>query len=454
MAFAAIRHRPPTILNTFDSLTYFYITVRHRLLAVAQSHAILLGKELGNKRAILMGKLTARQVETLKLAGRHSDGGNLYLNISKSGAKSWVFFYRFGKGQREMGLGSVTTRTLAEARAKALAALKLLKDGRDPLVERRAAEKSEAGRMTFGAFADDYLKTHEGKHRNAKHAAQWRSTLGPAYCSSIRNMPVSVVDTEAVLKVLRPLWQKVPETAARIRGRIENVLDAAKARGLFRGDNPARWKGHLKAVLPARQRLTRGHHAALSYDDHPVFISELRAIKNSMASKALEFCILTATRTSETLGTVWSELDLEKGVWVIPAQRMKAGHEHRVPLSPRAIEILKAMELARTAHSPHVFPGLAKGKSLSNMAMAAVLKRMKRDAITVHGFRSTFRDWASEQTSFPHEVCEMALAHVIGNKAEAAYRRDDLFDKRRKLMEAWGAFCSENPSKNVIKLRG
>ena len=401
-----------------------------------------------------MGKLTARQVETLKEAGRHSDGGNLYLNISKSGAKSWVFFYRFGQAQREMGLGGFATTSLAEARSKALAALKQLKDGRDPLAERRAAKKLEAGKMTFAAFADDYLKTHEAKHRNAKHAAQWRSTLGPTYCSAIRSLPVSEIDTEAVLKVLRPLWQKVPETAARIRGRIENVLDAAKAQGLFQGENPARWKGHLAAVLPKRQRLTRGHHAALAYNNLPAFMAELRSQTESTAALALEFCILTATRTNETLGAVWSELDLAKGIWLIPATRMKAGHEHRVPLSLRAVEILTAMEALRTAHNPHVFPGLVKGKSLSNMSMAAVLKRMERHTITVHGFRSTFRDWASEQTSFPHEVCEMALAHVIGNKAEAAYRRGDLFDKRSLLMEAWARYDEPIDNGNVVKFRG
>ena len=399
-----------------------------------------------------MGKLTARQVATLKKAGRHSDGGNLYLNISKNGAKSWVFFYRFGKTQKEMGLGGITTNSLAEARAKALSALKLLKDGRDPMAARRANEKLQAGRMTFGAFAEDYIKTHENKHRNAKHAGQWRSTLGPNYCSAIRNLPVNEIDTEAVLKVLRPLWQKVPETAARIRGRIENVLDAAKAQGLFLGENPARWKGHLKAVLPARQRLSRGHHAALPYDDFPTFIRKLRAIENSLAAKALEFCILTATRTNETLGIVWSEVDLAKRVWVIPAKRMKAGYEHRIPLPERAVEILKAMEKMRTAHNPYIFPGRALGKSLSHVAMAHVLKRMGRNSITVHGFRSTFRDWASEQTSFPHEVCEMALAHVIGNKAEAAYRRGDLFEKRRLLMDAWQAFSDLKSTAKVLPL--
>jgi integrase len=366
----------------------------------------------------MMGKLTVRQVETLKAPGRHADGNNL-----------------------------------AEARSKAMAALKSLKDGNDPLAERRAVEKVEAGKVSFGDFADNYIKTHEAKHRSARHIAQWRSTMGPAYCSAIRNRPVNELDTEAVLKVLRPIWQKVPETAGRIRGRLENILDAAKAEGLFQGENPARWKGHLKAVLPARQRLTRGHHAAMPYDDLPAFMIELRAVQNSMTAKALEFCILTATRTSETLGMVWSEVDLVKGYWTIPAHRMKAGYEHRVPLPKRAGDILKEMEALRTADNSHVFPGRVTGKGLSHIALAQVLKRMKREGVTVHGFRSTFRDWASEQTSFPHETCEHALAHRISDKAEAAYRRGDQFEKRRKLMEAWQAFGSATSTNKVIKLR-
>ena len=400
-----------------------------------------------------MGKLTARQVETLKLPGRHADGGNLYLNIAKGGAKSWVFFYRRGAKQREMGLGSIVTTSLADARVKALDALKLLKSGSDPLEARRADEKRTAGKVTFGQFADEYLRAHEAKFRNTKHAAQWKSTLGPNYCSAVRGLPIGEVDTEAVLKVLRPLWQKVPETASRIRGRMENVIDAAKAQGLYQGDNPARWKGHLSAVLPKRQRLTRGHHAALSCDDLPAFMVALREkAGESVASIALEFCILTVTRSSETLGAVWSEFDLAKGVWTISAKRMKAGHEHRIPLSSRALEILNVMAAARSDHNQHVFPGIVRGKSLSNMAMAAVLKRMKRTDITVHGFRSTFRDWASEQTSFPHETCEHALAHRISDKAEAAYRRGDQFEKRRLLMHAWHSFATRYPSKKVVFL--
>lgn len=397
-----------------------------------------------------MGKLTARQVETLKAPGRHADGGNLYLNITKAGSKSWVFFYRFGSAQREMGLGGVATTSLAQARVKALAALTLLKDGRDPLTERRAAEKAEASKMSFGAFADDYIKTHEGKFRNEKHKGQWTSTLGAGYCSAIRSLPLGEVDTEAVLKVLRPLWQTVPETASRIRGRIENVLDAARAQGLFKGENPARWKGHLKAVLPARQRLSRGHHAALPYDGLPAFMTKLRAVENSVAAKALEFCILTATRTNETLSMVWAEIDLSKGIWIIPANRMKGGYEHRIPLPPRAVQILETMEKLRVAGNLHIFYGRAAGKSLSHVAMAHVLRRMGQAGITVHGFRSSFRDWASEQTSFPHETCEHALAHRISDKAEAAYRRGDQFEKRRKLMEAWATFCEPQTSANVV----
>ncbi len=317
-----------------------------------------------------MGKLTARQVETLKEPGRHSDGGNLYLNITKAGAKSWVFFYRFDKVQREMGLGGIATTSLAQARVKALAALKLLKDGIDPLAERRAAEKIEASKISFGAFADEYVKTHEGKFRNDKHKAQWASTLGPAYCGAMRSLPLNAIDTQAVLKVLRPLWQKVPETASRLRGRIENILDSAKAQGYRDGlENPARWKGHLKSILPARQRLTRGHHVALAYDDLPAFISALRG-SQATAALALELCILTATRSGEVLNSNWNEFDLTKAVWTIPANRMKAGHEHRVPLTPRAVEILDLIQQAKHMHNDYVFAGNAKGKPLSNMAMA------------------------------------------------------------------------------------
>jgi integrase len=371
----------------------------------------------------------------------------LYLFISPSGSKRWTFFYRFGKDhegkpiRREMGLGSAGKGevSLAEAREMAVSARKLLNAGKDPLDERLAIERAGRGVPTFGAFADEYLESHRTKFRNEKHIAQWEMTLSK-YCQPIRSLPVNAIDTEAVLKVLQPIWKKIPETASRLRGRIENILDAAKAKGHRNGENPAQWRGHLKTLLPTRQRLTRGHHAALPYDDLPAFMAELRA-RESFASMALELTILTATRSGEVLNAEWREFDLAKAVWTIPAVRMKAGHEHRIPLTTRAVEILQALDQTKTKKNPFVFPGQARGKPLSNMAMSMQMRRMKRDNITVHGFRSTFRDWASEQTSFPHETCEHALAHRISDKAEAAYRRGDQFEKRRKLMDAWAAFC-------------
>lgn len=405
----------------------------------------------------MAGKLNARKVETLTKPGRYSDGDNLYLFISPNGGKRWTFFYRLGKDadgkpiRREMGLGSAAKGqvSLAEAREKALDARKLLNAGNDPIAVRDASVKAARTVPTFGAFADDYLKSHKPKFRNDKHIAQWEMTLGDAYCKAIRSKPIDSIDTEAILSVLQPIWQTVPETASRLRGRIENVLDAAKALGHRDGQNPAQWRGHLKTLLPARQRLTRGHHAALGYDALPAFMADLRA-RQSTAALALELAILTATRSGEILNAEWSEFDLDKAVWTIPATRMKAGHAHRIPLTARALEILKS--LPKLDHNPHVFPGNAKGKPLSSMAMTMQLRRMKRGDITVHGFRSTFRDWASEQTSFPHETCEHALAHRISDKAEAAYRRGDQFEKRRKLMEAWATFCEPKLATNVVSI--
>lgn len=397
------------------------------------------------------GNLNPLKVKALTEPGRYSDGGNLYLFISPNGGKRWTFFYRFGGTRREMGLGSAGPNgvSLADAREKATEARALLARGIDPLEARRDSEKARRTIPTFGEFADEYINTHAPKFKNGKHLAQWRMTLSDEYCRAIRAQAVSEIDTEAVLKVLKPIWQRIPETASRLRGRIENVLDAAKARGFHPGPNPAAWRGHLKALLPARQKLTRGHHAALPYDDLPAFMADLQA-RQGLAALALEFTILTASRSGEVLGARWEEFDLEKGVWTVPPKRMKAGLAHRVPLQGRALEILKA--LPRLADNPHVFPGHANGKPLSSMAMAMQLRRMDRDNITVHGFRSTFRDWASEQTSFPHETAEHALAHRISDKAEAAYRRGDQFEKRRKLMEAWATYCKPKAKSNVVDL--
>lgn len=406
-------------------------------------------------------RLTAKQIDSAKSGTALNDGGGLYYRATTKGGGRWTFRFTSDDPayvaeqvaacrttrQREMGLGAYPGTTLARARDKAHAARELVAQGLDPIVEaersaaaaRQRAEQEARQSLTFGAVADDYIKSHRPKYRNAKHAAQWEMTLGDTYCKAIRDKPVESIDTAAILAVLEPIWTKVPETASRLRGRIENVLDAAKVRGLRKGENPAAWRGHLKALLPARQKLTRGHHAALPYDDLPAFVTELRA-RQSFAALALELCILTATRSSETLNAEWSEFDLDKAVWTIPAARMKAGIAHRVPLTGRALDILRS--LPRPESGGYVFPGSAEGKPLSNMAMTMLLRRMKREAITVHGFRSTFRDWASEQTSFPHETCEHALAHRISDKAEAAYRRGDQFDKRRKLMEAWADYCN------------
>jgi integrase len=399
---------------------------------------------------------SARTVETLAKPGRHNAGDNLYLSITKAGTKRWVFLYVFGGQRRELGLGSAAKGfvSLADARDKAIEARKLISAGSDPIkvMGKSARAISERGIPDFGSFADDYLAAHGPKFRNDKHKSQWAMTL-ETYCAAIRSRPIAEISTDDVLRVLQPIWSKIPETASRVRGRLENVLDAAKARGFRDGmDNPARWRGHLKALLPARQRLTRGHHAALPYDDLAEFLAQLHA-KQSTAALALELCILTATRSGEILNARWQEFDLKKAVWTIPAIRMKAGHEHRIPLTTRALEILQSLRNLKTEHNEHVFAGNAKAKPLSNMAMSMLLKRMGQNDITVHGFRSTFRDWASEQTSFPHEVCEMALAHTIGNKAEAAYRRGDLFDKRRKLMDAWASFCEPQTSAKVVPLR-
>ena len=398
-----------------------------------------------------VGLLNARKVETIAEPGRHADGGNLYLFISENGGKRWTFLYRFKGTRKEMGLGSATKGfvSLADARKAASAARKLVSEGIDPLGAKREHERKSIAIPTFGAFADEYLESHRSKFRNDKHIAQWEMTL-KTYCQPMRATRVNEINTETVLKVLQPMWGKVPETASRLRGRIENILDAAKAIGYRQGENPAQWRGHLKTILPARQRLTRGHHAALPYDDLPEFLGLLRA-KQATAALALELCILTATRSGEILNAQRNEFDLKKAIWTIPAIRMKAGHEHRIPLASRAVEILKSLH--NMPHNEHAFPGNARGKPLSNMAMSMLLKRMGKTEITVHGFRSTFRDWTSEQTSFAHETCEHALAHRISDKAEAAYRRGDQFEKRRKLMEAWAAFCEPKATGNVVKLR-
>ena len=386
--------------------------------------------------------LSARTVATLTKPGRHSDGGGLYLNITASGARSWVFMWKADGKRREMGLGPLRDVPLAKARERAAEVRQKLSDGVDPIAAR---DKPKV--MTFGEAADALIGSMSSSWRNEKHCAQWKMTL-TVYCEPLRPTPVTEIGTEDVLKVLQPLWMAKPETASRLRGRIERVLDFARARGHGPGENPARWRGHLDAVLPKRAKLTRGHHKAMPFDEVPTFVAALRE-RDGIAPRALEFAILTAARSGEVFGALWEEFDLEARVWTVPAHRMKAGREHRVPLSGRAVEILKEMEQKRL--SDLVFPGVKAGRPLSVMALEMVLRRMKLD-VTVHGFRSAFRDWTGERTHFPREVAEAALAHLVGDAVERAYRRGDALEKRRKLMDAWANFLGQKTLNNVVPL--
>ncbi|MBX9910088.1 MAG: integrase arm-type DNA-binding domain-containing protein [Beijerinckiaceae bacterium] len=403
-----------------------------------------------------MHKLSARFVATATEAGRHGDGAGLYLSISPNGGRRWTFLFRQNGKLREMGLGSARDVSLAKARERAQAARDLLADGQDPLAVKRTEPVAEPERPNFGAFADSLVASLVEGFSNPKHRQQWTNTL-TTYAVPLRDKALDEISTTDILEILQPLWQTKPETASRLRGRIERILSAAKAKGLISSpwENPARWRGHLDQLLSKRQRLTRGRHAALDYDQISGFVAKLRA-RSSLASLALEFTILTAGRTGEVLGAQWREIDLAKTLWTVPAGRMKARREHRVPLAKRACDILSELAALRPEGddgSSYVFPGLKSGRPLSGMSMEMLLRRMGRPDITVHGFRSTFRDWAAECTPFANEVCESALAHTIGNKAEAAYRRGDLFEKRRALMSAWSDYCDESAAGNVIQIR-
>jgi integrase len=363
-------------------------------------------------------KLSARQVETLREKGRYSDGANLYLVVTAAGTRQWVFRYRWERREKEIGLGSAALGrvSLANARKAAQAARDAIAEGNDPFLVKREARQSTRSVRTFSQVTDEFLKAKRSGWRNPKHRAQWEYSL-TTLAATLRPKPVHLIENTDVLAVLQPLWDRVPETARRLRGRIEAVLGFATLKKYRKGDNPARWKDNLKGLLSTHDALTRGHHAALAYSDLPNFITQLRESK-SLVALALEFTILTACRTGEVLGAQWDEMDLAKRIWIIPAARMKMKREHRVPLSDRAVEILEQREGDRIG--PYVFPGNTFRRPLSNMTMAMWIRRHGYENVTVHGFRSTFRDWASETTSFPHEVCEAALAHTIESKAEAA----------------------------------
>ena len=363
-----------------------------------------------------------------------------------------------------MGLGATHTVSLAEGREAAKEARKLTRKEIDPVEAEkaeRASRKAEAAKMvTFKECADAYVKANRAGWKNAKHAAQWKATfeetrrgslIFPAATEAINDLPVSAIDTGLVLKVLEPLWTKTPESASRIRGRVESVLAWATVRGFRTGDNPAAWGNHLDQILPARNKVAPvEHHDAIPYAELPAFMAALRA-KPGISARALEFTILTAARTGEVIGARWSEFDIQGKLWTIPADRMKAGREHRVPLSARALKLLA--DLPRDGE--FILPGGRAGKPLSNMAMLELLRGMRGQGSTVHGFRSSFRDWAAERTNFPREVAEHALAHSLPDKVEAAYRRGDLVDKRRLMMDAWANYCAGPPAKqdNVEPLR-
>jgi integrase len=404
-----------------------------------------MGKIVGMKMARTLHRLTDIAAKSGKLTpGRHSDGGGLYLSISPTGGKSWLFMWSRDGKRREMGMGGYPAVSLAKARAKAKDCRETVAENRDPI-----AEKKREAEPTFAECVEKFLASMETGWRNEKHRAQWRMTLGESYCASLQKKRVSTIGTDNILSVLTPVWNAKPETASRLRGRIERVLEFAKAKGWRTGDNPALWRGHLRGVLPARKSETRGHHAAMDYRQVPAFLERVRGLE-AMAARALEFLILTAARSGEVLGAQWAEIDFDAAVWTVPAIRMKAKKLHRVPLSKAALAMLKPLYEARV--SDFIFPGQKSAKPLSNMAMEMLLRRMKIDGATVHGFRSSFRDWAGEETHFAREVAEAALAHEVGNAVEKAYRRGDALEKRRALMEAWATYLAADVSSNVVWL--
>jgi integrase len=391
-----------------------------------------------------IGKLTALAVDKAKRRGYYGDGGGLFLQVSASGSKSWVFRFKEAGKLREMGLGAIHTIGLAEARDKARECRRLRLDGIDPIEARKVARSqarlAAATATTFKDCAERYIASHGAGWRSPMHAAQWPGTLGRYVYPVFGSLPVQAVDVGLVLKALEPIWTEKPETAGRVRGRIESVLDWATARGYRQGENPARWRGHLENLLPGKSKLRRvKHHAALPYGEIGDFIAQLKQ-QEGVATRALEFTILTAARTGEVIGASWPEINSAERLWIVPAGRMKSGKEHRVPLSDATLAILEHMQAIR--QGDFVFPGGKARRPISNMAMMMTLRRMGRGDLTVHGFRSSFRDWAAERTDFPNEVAEMALAHAVSGKVEAAYRRGDLFEKRRQLMDAWSRFCT------------
>jgi integrase len=407
--------------------------------------------------------LTAVLVEKGTKPGRYGDGAGLYLLVRSRHAKFWLFRYTRSGKLREMGLGPAKGRTavsLSAARAKASQLHAVVREGRDPLAEREAEKaraqadvaKAKVAAMTFGEVADMYIAAHEASWRSPIHRRQWRNTLDQYVRPVLGEMPVTYVDTSDVMHILEPLWREKTETGSRVRGRIEAVLDYAKARRWREGENPARWRGHLDQLLPKRSKVQRvAHHQALPWREIGAFVERVRQ-NSSMSARCLEFLILTACRSGEVRGARWDEIDVEHAMWTIPEQRIKAGREHRVPLSEPAMAVLR--EMAQFGNEGFVFPGLKAASALSDVALAKAVDDAGGNGATVHGMRSTFRDWCAETTNYPRELAEAALAHTLRDKTEAAYQRGDLLEKRRRLMAEWAAFCGrEMVAGAVVTLR-
>lgn len=401
--------------------------------------------------------LSSAKVKSLKVPGDYLDGRGLYLQVRSESSRSWLLKYSIEKRAREMGLGSAFDITLSKARELRDGYRSLLAQGMDPIDAKkaegaaRALERAKV--ITFEDAAKRYIAANRAGWKNIKHAAQWEATLKAYAYPKIGALPVQAIDTALVMAILDPIWSTKPETASRVRGRIESVLSAAKARGEFKGENPATWKGHLDNLLPKPSKVSKvKNHAALPYADLPAFMMDLRQ-REGIAAAAMEFLILTAARTGEVLGATWDEFDLRKSVWTIPGERMKNGKEHQVPLSPPAVAALERM--SKLTNGDYVFFGQSSGRPLSNMALLVLLRRMKRTDITSHGFRSTFRDWAAER-GYQDAVAEAALAHTVPDAVVAAYRRTTFFELRKKMMDDWAAFATSDPAKagdNVVELR-
>lgn len=392
-----------------------------------------------------INKLSAMAINNLTVRGRHGDGGGLWLNVTSSGSKSWVFRWTKNKYVREMGLGSYPEINLAAARKKAFEYRQLVASGVDPKTERDKDDNK-----SFGDVADEYIESMQSRWTNSKTKWQWENSLVKA-CSTIRKRPIASIETQDILSILKPIWQKTPETASRVRMRVESVIDFASAKGIRSGDNPARWKGHLENILPRRDKSDKKHHSAMSYNDLPKFYKKLSNAE-ALAARALELLILTACRSGEVLKAEWTEVNFDDALWIIPKERMKAKRDHRIPLSEKAVSILKPLYATRTSNL--IFQGQKAGKPLSSHSMIMLMRRLKSDQFTVHGFRSTFRDWCGDKTTFPREIAEAALAHQVGSEVEQAYRRSDALEKRRQLMQAWSDYCIGTETGNVVKLHG